>query len=142
MSAHEIDGSHTFKVEAQIEPRQSREQRGDTMTKPTRAQQHARTLLGQAILAISEAARLDGTTRFSTEALREVTERIARASSAYTYDEIVVTALEQRLKAMGLPSSHVELLTLIDQTLTPLEMLHLDDENLKQRIIDAEAELG
>ena len=112
------------------------------MTKPTRAQQHARTLLGQAILAISEAARLDGTTRFSTEALREVTEGIARASSAFTYDEIVVTALEQRLKALGLPPSHVELLTLIDHNLTPLEMLHLDDEKLKQRIIDAEAELG
>ncbi len=112
------------------------------MTKPTRAQQQARTMLAQAILGISEAARLDGTPKFNSALLREIAERAAKATSAFSLDEIVATALEMRLTAMGLPAGSVELLTLIEQSKTPVEMIHLGVEELKQLVIEAEAELG
>ncbi len=110
------------------------------MTKPTRGQQQARALLAQAILAICEAARLDGNVKFSAASLREAIERLAKASSAFSTEEIVLTALEQRLKGLGYSVGSVELLTLVEQPLSTLEMLHLDDEQLKRLVAAAEEE--
>ena len=64
-------------------------------TKPTRLQQQACDKRAQALLLITEAARLDGG-KLEKDDLRLIAYRLARASSAFTLDEIVVRALEQR----------------------------------------------
>lgn len=112
------------------------------MTKPTRAQQQARQMLAQALLSVSEAAKLDGTANFTASTLKEVAASLAKASSAFGVQDIAALAFELRLKSLGYTTETVEMLTLIDQKLSTIEMIYLDAERLKAIVADAEAELG
>src|SRR5690242_9303582 len=97
-------------------------------TKPTRTQQQACDQLAEALVLITEASRLDGKAKFDPNDLGVIADRVARASSAFSLDEIVARALERRAKALGLPSSAAELLTLLEAEIRPLEMLLLPDD--------------
>jgi hypothetical protein len=111
-------------------------------THPTRSQQKSADLLADALLAISEAARLDGGSRLDRAAWGEITTRLARVSSAFDRDAIVARALQKRCSAIGLASSSVELLTLIETEMPTVEMLLLDDETIRSLIAKADEELG
>jgi hypothetical protein len=111
-------------------------------TKPTREQQKACDLLVEAVLQITEGARLDGKGGFGREDLREVTNRLAKASSAFRLDEILARALERRCRALGLRSEASDLLTLLDPGIEPLEALRLSDDALRELVEKAEGELG
>jgi hypothetical protein len=91
-------------------------------------QQQAYELLAGALLQIAEGVRLDGKGRFDPADLGEVANRLARASSAFSLDQIVARALEKRGRALGLPESTAELMTLMEAEVKPLEMLLLDDD--------------
>jgi hypothetical protein len=110
-------------------------------TKPTRLQQQACDKRAQALLLITEAARLDGG-KLEKDDLRLIADRLARASSAFTLDEIVVRALEQRGRDLGLPASTAEFLTLLESDITPLETLLLTDDEFKALAQRMEEELG
>ncbi len=111
-------------------------------TKPTKPQQKALENFAEALVLIAEGARLDGKGKLDREALLEIAEGVARASSAFGLDEILIRALEVRARAAGLPGSTVELLTLMDVAIGPLEMLLLPIEELKVLVETLEAELG
>jgi hypothetical protein len=110
-------------------------------TKPTRLQQQACDKRAQALLMITEAARLDGG-KLEKDDLRLITDRLAGASSAFTLDEIVVRALEQRVRELGLSASTVEHLTLLDDVVKPLDALLLADDEFKALARRMEEELG
>ena len=110
-------------------------------TKPTRLQQQACDHRAQALLLITEAARLDGG-KLEKDDLRLIADRLARASSTFTLDEIVVRALEQRGRELGLPASTAELLTLLEGEVKPLEALLLADDEFKALARRLEEELG
>ena len=111
-------------------------------TKPTRQQERGCDQLAQSLLLIAEAARLDGRTTFDRSELAEVARRIARASTAFGVDEILARALEARGKALGLRSGTAELLTLVNGEVEPIATLLLSDDDFKERVAEAEAELG
>jgi hypothetical protein len=111
-------------------------------TKPTREQQKACDHLAEALVLITEGARLDGKGEFSREDLREVANRLAKASSAFRFDEILTRALERRCRALGLRSEASDLLTLLDPGIEPLEALRLPDDALRELVEKAEEELG
>jgi hypothetical protein len=111
-------------------------------TKPTRMQQQACDRLAEALLLITEAARLDSKGKLDRDDLGEIAGRLAQASSAFGLDEIVAIALERRGKALGLPSSTAELLTLLEAGITPLEMLLLADDDFRGLVAQIEEELG
>ena len=100
-------------------------------TKPTRQQDQACDKIARALLDISEAARLDGRSSFGKADFIEVAKMAARASSAFSVDEVAIRALESRVRALGLRSDAVELLTLIDGGVGPVEALLADDEGLR-----------
>jgi hypothetical protein len=110
-------------------------------TQPTRLQQQACDKRAQALLLITEAARLDGG-KLERDDLRWIADRLARASSAFTLDEIVVRALEQRGRELGLPASTAELLTLLEGDIKPLETLLLTDDEFKSLAQRMEEALG
>jgi hypothetical protein len=110
-------------------------------TKPTRMQQ-ACDRLAEALLLITEAARLDSKGKLDRDDLGEIAGRLAQASSAFGLDEIVARALERRGKALGLPASAAELLTLLEADIRPLEMLLLDDDGFKALVERMQEELG
>jgi hypothetical protein len=97
-------------------------------TKPSRLQQQACDVLAGALVQIAEAVRLDGKGRFDATDLGEVAGRLARASSAFSPDQIVARALEKRGRALGLPESTAELMTLMEAEIKPLQMLLLPDD--------------
>jgi hypothetical protein len=111
-------------------------------TKPTRLQQQARDHLAETIFLITEAYRLDGKGTLSRTDLDEIAGRIARVSSAFSLDEIVVRALERRTKALGLPASTVDLIALQDDEPGPLHALLIPDEDLRELVHRLEEELG
>jgi hypothetical protein len=111
-------------------------------TKPTREQQKACDHLAEALVLVTEAARLDGKGSFGLADLRAVVDRLAKASSAFSQNEIITRALEKRCRTLGLRSEATELLTLLDPEIDPLEALHLPDDALRERVEDVEEALG
>jgi hypothetical protein len=110
-------------------------------TRPTRLQQQACDVRAQALLLITDAARLDGG-KLEEDDLQMISDRLARASSAFTLDEIVVRAVAQRARGLGLPATTAELLTLLDTHIKPLEMLLLTDDEFKALAERMQDELG
>jgi hypothetical protein len=111
-------------------------------TKPTRLQELACDKLADALLLITEAARLDGRATLDAMTLIEIAVRVARASSAFSHETIVARALEARGKSLGLRSGTAELLTLLDTNIRPLEVLLLNDEDFRALVAKLEDELG
>jgi hypothetical protein len=111
-------------------------------TKPTRLQQQAGDKLAEALLLITEAARLDGGGKLDREGLGVIVERVSRVSSAFAPDDIVARALERRAKALGLPSDAAELLTLMESGIQPPAMLLLGDDDFKGLVERIREELG
>ncbi len=109
-------------------------------TKPTRMQQKARDNLAEALVLITHATRLDGMGKLDAEGLGILAVRLAQASSAFGLDEIVARALERRGRYLGLPT--VELLTLIEADMKPLDMLLLSDDEFKALVERIHEELG
>jgi hypothetical protein len=110
-------------------------------TRPTRLQQQACDKRAQALLLITEAARLDGG-EVEKDDLRMIADRLAGASSAFTLDDIIVKAIERRGRDLGLPGSTAELLTLLEGDIQPLEALLLSDDEFKALAEQMEEELG
>src|SRR5262249_13763602 len=100
-------------------------------TKPTRMQQQACDQLAEALVLITEAARLDGQAKIDSNDLDVIAGKLVQASSAFSLDGIVSRALELRAKRLGLRSSAAELLTLLEAEIRPLEMLLLTDDEFK-----------
>ncbi len=112
------------------------------MTKPTRLQEQACERLAEALIAITEAARLDGKAAFDRSDLREVAGRLVRATSAFGLDEIVARALERRGRGLGLRAGTAELLMLLESDRPPLERLLLSDDEFRALVEAMEQELG
>ncbi|WP_406694044.1 hypothetical protein V5E97_23665 [Singulisphaera sp. Ch08] len=112
------------------------------MTKPTKLQEKACERLADALLMITEAARLDGKGAFNASDLDEVASRLVRASSVFDLDAIVARALEMRGRALGRRSGTAELLMLLEGDLKPLSMLLLPDDAFNERMNTIDAELG
>ncbi len=111
-------------------------------TKPTRQQARGADLLAQALLLITEAARLDGRSPLDRTGLTELAGRIARVSTAFDLDAILARALEARGQGLGLRSGTAELLTLVESDVEPLASLLLSDQDYQALVARAEAELG
>ncbi len=111
-------------------------------TRPTKSQQKALGNFAEALVLIVEGARLDGKGKLDRDALHKIAEEVARASSAFGFDEIIIRALELRARAAGLPGSTAELLTLMDVAIQPLEMLLLPIDEFRTLVETLEAELG
>jgi hypothetical protein len=111
-------------------------------TKPTRAQDQACHKLAQALLLIAEAARLDGRDSLGGAGWPDVARSVARASTAFGLEEIVARALEERVRLLGLRSDAVELITLVEGDFEPLATLLLPDDDFREVVAKAEAELG
>jgi hypothetical protein len=111
-------------------------------TRPTRLQQQACDQLAEALVLVTEAARLDGRSTLDRSTLGVIADGLAQASSAFRLDEIVARALERRGKALGLPSNVAELLTLLEAGIGPLEMLLLPDDEFKALVGRIQEELG
>src|SRR4051794_30822646 len=111
-------------------------------TKPTRQQDQACTKLAQALLLIAEAARLDGRAALDSKGWSELARSVARATTAFGLDEIVSRALAERVRLLGLRSDAVELITLVEGEVEPLTTLILADDEFRDLVARAEAELG
>ena len=111
-------------------------------TKPTREQDKAADKLAQVLLLYTEAARLDGRASISREVLAAFAQLVGRASSAFTLHAILARALESRGRTLGLRSDTAELLTLIEGDVDPLATLLLTDDEFREVVARAEAELG
>jgi fructose-1-phosphate kinase PfkB-like protein len=111
-------------------------------TKPTRLQQQACDQLAEALVLITEAARLDGKGKLDPDDLVVIAGRLAQTSSAFDLDAIVARALERRAKTLALPSSAAELLTLLETEIRPLEMLLRTDDEFKALVERMQEELG
>jgi hypothetical protein len=111
-------------------------------TKPTREQQHSCDNLAEALLLITEAARLDGRGQFGAADLGEVAGRLTRAATAFPLDEIVARALERRGRALGLRSGTADLLMLMEGDIRPLQSLLLPDDSFRELVAKMDEELG
>jgi hypothetical protein len=111
-------------------------------TKPTRLQQQACDRLADALFSITEAFRLDGRGRLDPDDLVAIAGLVARVSSAFTLDEIVVRALARRAKGLGLSSDTADLITLLEGESTPLQTLRLPDAEFRQLVEKLEQDLG
>ena len=111
-------------------------------TKPTKMQQKACDDLAEALVLITQAARLDGTSKLDPEGLCVIADRLASATSAFGLDEIVARALERRGRFLELPGTTAELLTLVEADVKPLEMLLLSDDEFKDLVQKIQEELG
>lgn len=111
-------------------------------TKPTKLQLQARDRLAEALNLIADAARLDGRSQITPATWAVVAVHVARASSAFTLDEIVAKALERRALGIGLSPGMAELITLVESKTRPLDMLLLDDEEFRAIAAAADEELG
>ena len=83
-------------------------------TKPTRRQVEACDQFAEALVTITQAARLDGQGKFDRDDLVAIASRLAQASPAFGLEGIVVRSLERRGRSLGLPSSTLDLLTLME----------------------------
>lgn len=111
-------------------------------TKPTRQQVQAHDQLAEALVLITQAARLDGAGRFDRDDLNVIAGRLAHASPAFGLDGIVAGAIERRGRSLGLPTGLVELLTLLDPDVRQLDLLLLTDEEFRDLIDRLNEELG
>jgi hypothetical protein len=111
-------------------------------TKPTREQVKARDQLAEALVLMTQAARLDGKGKFDRDDLDAIAGRLAQASSAFGLDGIVAGAVERRGRSLGFPSGTVELLTLLDTDIKPLDLLLMTDDGLRELIERLNEELG
>ena len=111
-------------------------------TKPTRNQEQACDKLADALRSIAEASRLDGKSRLDAATFAEIAERAAKATSAFPLDTIVERALESRGKALGLRSGTAEMLTLLDPSIRPLDVLLRSDDDLRELVAKLDEELG
>jgi hypothetical protein len=116
--------------------------RVEIVTKPTKLQEKACERLADALLLITEAARLDGKGRFDAADLDEVATRLARASSAFDLDAIVAKALESRGRALGRRAGTAELLTLLEGEIKPLAALLLPDAEFNAHLDALDEQLG
>ena len=110
-------------------------------TKPTRRQVEACDQFAEALVLITRAARLDGQGKFDRDDLSAIASRLAQASPAFGLDAIVARAVERRGRALGLPSTTVEMLTLLEDV-NPLETLLLTDDEFRELIDRVNEELG
>ena len=111
-------------------------------TKPTKLQQQGCDQFAEALLLITSGARLDGRGKFDTTDLTEVAQRLARAASAFTLDDILTRAIEGRARSLGLRPGTSDLLMLMEGEIKPLETLLLPDEAFKELAAKLEDELG
>ena len=111
-------------------------------TNPTRQQQQACDHLAEALRLVVEAARLDGKMAWTIGESKALLALLAKAVGPFDGAEITRRALIRRVRAMGLPESAAELLTLLEGQVQPLEMLMWEDEKLKERVAELEEELG
>jgi hypothetical protein len=111
------------------------------MTRPTRQQEQACDRLAEALVLVTEAARLDGKGPFGTPELNDVAALFTRATSAFGLDQVVARALERRGQSLGLRAGTGELLSLVEGDLPPLELLLLPDDDFRARVEAAEQEL-
>ena len=111
-------------------------------TLPTKLQVKARDGLSDALFLIAEAARVDPKSGFDARALEDVATRVARACTAFPRDEIVAKSLERRGREMGLPSALAELLTLVETSVSPFEMMLASDDAFRKIVVDLEQEIG
>lgn len=111
-------------------------------TKPTRLQDRACDLLAEALLAIAEAARLDGKGHLDSAAFAQLAGLAAGASSAFGLDAIVARALEGRGRTLALRSGTAELVTLLETGRPPLDLLLLSDDAFRDLVARLEEELG
>jgi hypothetical protein len=111
-------------------------------TKPTREQERGAELITGALLAIAEAARLDGRSRLDAAGFQALVDLASLASSAIDREALVGRALATRIKRLGLPSDTADLLALTDPDFDPLLALTQDDAAFRERVARAEAELG
>ena len=114
------------------------------MTKPTKAQEQSRERIAQALLLTAEAVRLDGVTKIDAAGWSDLAGRLARLSSAFSFDQILERTLERRGEALKLRGGTGELLMLVEaeEGIPPLQMLLLDDESFVSRVKAAEVALG
>ncbi|MDR3617718.1 MAG: hypothetical protein P4L85_00065 [Paludisphaera borealis] len=110
-------------------------------TKPTRQQVEACDQFAEALVLLTQAARLDGKGKLDRGDLSEIASRLAQASPAFGLDGIVARAMERRGRLLGLPSSTVELLTLVEDV-KPLDALLLTDEDFRELVERVNEELG
>ncbi|APW59492.1 hypothetical protein [Paludisphaera borealis] len=110
-------------------------------TKPTRQQVEACDQFAEALVLITQAARLDGKGKLDRGDLGEIASRLAQASPAFGLDGIVARAMERRGRSLGLPSSTVELLTLVEDV-KPLDALLLTDEDFRELVERVNEDLG
>ncbi len=111
-------------------------------TKPTRQQQQARDLLSEVLYGITEAYRLDGHGRLEPGDLEEIARRIGQVSSAFPLDTVVIGAIDRRVKALKLSSSAVDLISLSEDELEPLQTLRMSDPEFVNLVRRLEDELG
>ncbi len=91
---------------------------------------------------ITEAYRLDGRGKLDTGDLAEVAAQIARVSSAFPIETIVVKAIERRARALQLSSSAADLIALSEGELEPLQTLRLGDQEFAELVRRLEEQLG
>ena len=111
-------------------------------TKPTRDQVRACDQFADALLLITQAARLDGKGKLDRDDLAVIAARLAGASPAFGLDGMVAVALERRGLALGLPPGTAELLTLLETGTRPLEALLLPDDQFRVLVERVQEELG
>ena len=111
-------------------------------TKPTRHQQQACDLLAGALYAITEAYHLDGHGALESGDLDDLAKKLARISSGFPLDQIVLRAIERRARALNLSSSAVDLITLAEDDVKPLQTLRLTNQDFIQLVEKLEQELG
>lgn len=110
-------------------------------TRPTRLQQQTCDKRAQALLLIAEAARLDGGA-LEKDDLQSLADRLAGMSPAFSREDIILRAIEQRGRALGLPGHTAELFTLLEGEITLLDALLMTDDEFKSLAARMEQELG
>ncbi len=111
-------------------------------TNPTRQQQQACDNLAEAIRLVFEAAKLDGKVTWTLGESNALVALLSKAVGPFDGAEITRRALIRRVRTMGMPESAAELLTLLDGEVKPLELMLWNDERLRGRVAELEAELG
>ena len=111
-------------------------------TKPTRLQQQACDHLAESLFLVTEACRLDGKGTIDPSEFDGLAKMIARISSAFSFDEIVVKALARRAKSLALTSSAADLISLMEGELKPLQTLLFPDQESVELVRRLEEELG
>ena len=111
-------------------------------TKPTRLQQQASDNLAEALFLIAEAFRLDGKGTLAQSDFADLATRITRISSQFSLDEIIVKTLKRRAAHLSLTASSADLISLLENELTPLNTLLLPDPDFVALVKRLEEELG